>query len=266
MLLIGGRHRRPASVLDGVGVERDVPMGGGSARAAAADLFVPVDLPPGPPVVVLHGAAGRREDLTQFAVALAGRGHLVVNASWRLPSEPARLATGIERLREAVSLARRRVDEPATVVAWSDAAMVAVIAVQEPPREVVDIARLIVLGGYLGWRDDVPAALRISAVQFFGDEDPTCWRSPFADLEQVPSAAIDVVVGDHDVNRSHGAAFADAAHRAGWPVAFHVVDCCDHYELVTPRLDGGVRALLTVSELARQEAGGPPARSTVQSR
>ena len=268
--MIGGRFRRPASVLDGLGVERDVSMGGDAARGARVDVFTPVDLASGPPpgsaVIVLHGAAGRREDLTQFAVALARRGHLVVNASWRLPPDPARLATGIERLRQAVAATRRRVDEPATVVAWSDAAMVAVPAVQGHQCESADIARLIVLGGYFGWRDDVPATLpatvpatlRTTAVQFFGDDDPTRWRSPFADLQRKPSAAIDVVVGEHDVNRSHGAAFADAAREAGWPLTFHVIDRCDHYELVTPRLDGGARALRTVSELARHGAAGTP--------
>lgn len=258
--MIGGRHRHPASVLEEVGVERDVPIGRDGARSPSVDVFTPVELPPGPPVIVLHGAAGRREDLTQFAVALARHGHLVVNASWRLPPDPARLATGTECLRQAVALARQRIDEPAIVVAWSDAAMVAVTAVRGPQCALADIARLIVLGGYFGWRDDVPAALQTTAAEFFDDEDMTRWRSPFAELEREPSAPIDVVVGDLDVNRSHGAAFADAACRAGWPVALHVVDCCDHYDLVTPRLDGGIRALRTVAELARHRAGGSPAR------
>ena len=269
MPVIGRRHRRLASVLEDVRVERDVLISRGDARSPTADVFTPVELPPGPPLIVLHGAAGRREDLTQFSVALAGRGHLVMNASWRLPPHSASLATGIDTLHQAAAHARGRIDAPAIVVAWSDAAMVAVTAVQEIQSEVADIARLIVLGGYFGWRGDVPATLRTTAVEFFDNEDSTCWRSPFTDLARRPSTPVDVVVGDLDINRLHGTSFVHAAHEAGWPVALHVVDGCDHYDLVTPRLDGGARAVQTIAELAGHRAGGSPAprsRRAVRSR
>lgn len=124
-------------------VERDlVYTPAGWPEALAADVWVPGGAGPFPAVLVVHGGgweAGRtRQDMERIAAALAGRGFVAVNVSYRLA--PAyRFPAPVHDLQQAVrwlraNAARWQVD-PSRVGAWGYSAgghLVAMLATLGP--------------------------------------------------------------------------------------------------------------------------------------
>ncbi len=216
------------------------------------DVFEPLTEPIGT-VVTLHGAGGRREDLTQFAAALAASGLRAWNVQWRRPGAPARLADFDRHLAAVMAHLEQADVGPCSIVAWSDAVLPLALAVLDGPEIVQRSARAAVgLGGYYGWRGAVSADLvhdEATAAFFGGGPDAVGrWRSP---LEIVGSGMVEVdhrvplhvVAGDRDFMRPRGVDFHGALRTAGWPTTIRIVEECDHYGLVIPRLTGGAATL-----------------------
>jgi hypothetical protein len=198
-------------------------------REDAEDVHVPADEPQAA-VVLAHAINGHKEDLTQFAHALASHDVRVHNVEW----DARTFASGRRDLTAAVERTR---DHAAAVVlvTWSDAGFVgASVALDGRPDAFVGLA------GYYGWPGDTPPPEVVNGrtIAFFATDpetDPAPWRAanPFCRMStcMTPSR---LVVGEHDPLRP-------AAEATGLPMT--VVAGCGHAELVIPRLPSGRRAI-----------------------
>ena len=231
---------------------------GEAGQRPVGDLFVPRDRD-GPAVVLLHGSCGRREDLTQFAVALAQHGIAVLNASWRGPGTNDRFDVGRRDVERALAFARRRFGRPPTLAAWSDGALLGAVSALAPTAAVNTPAAFIGLAGYYGWAGPgVPAAtVNERTITFLGgapEAAPCAWRAanPYCHLESSGRGPpVVLATGELDPQRGHTVRFYDALVTAGHDASMRVLDDCDHHAIVVPRNPPGRAALRLVVEAAR---------------
>jgi pimeloyl-ACP methyl ester carboxylesterase len=252
------RHR-PERRVGTVTVQRDVPFGD-ACCGGTMDVHTPVgrDAPPG--IVLAHSINGIREDLTQFAFALAERGMRVHNVSWRGRTEP--LATARRNLAGALRTAHDLTTAGVPLVTWSDAGLVgAVMALDLPAHPDEAMAAFIGLGGYYGWPDKEPPSDLVDdrTRSLFGTDpgvDPLPWAAgnPHARTAGPSGVPFTLVVGDRDPLRRDAELFMAALTTTGHRATTVVVPDCGHRDLVIPRLPPGrstVHAVVAAVRAAR---------------
>lgn len=183
-----------------------------------------------PVVVLAHAINGHKEDLTQFAHALAAHDVRVHNVEW----DTRTFSAGEQDLTRAVERARKYATD-VVLVTWSDAGFVgASVTLDGRPDAFVGLA------GYYGWAGDAPPPEVVNdrTIAFFGTDpgtDPAPWQAanPFRHLGSCTTPST-LVVGDRDPLRP-------ITEAVGVPVT--VVADCGHAELVIPRLPSGRRAI-----------------------
>jgi acetyl esterase/lipase len=249
---------------DGVG-DRD---GGVGPMDPTIDVHGPDASGPWPVLVTIHGCCGAKEDLTQFAYAVARQGAVVFNAGWRGARPRGKYAQGADDIARAIHFARNRAADHRgdarriTLVAWSDGALPAAKAALDPPGgSGAGPDAFVGLGGYYGWADAaVPdAAVNDRTVAFLGgspDQVPDRWRdaNPYTHVGRRPEMPVTLVVGDADVQKVDAQRFQAALTAAGHTVDLLVVPAAGHFEIVIPRLPAGrtvVEAVLGVAKNAR---------------
>jgi acetyl esterase/lipase len=246
------RRRTAPSLGDELAIELHVGQHG---EPEVGDLFRPRG-PPRAGLVLLHGSCGRREDLTQFAVALARGGACVLNASWRGPGIGVSLAAGRARVEGALRFASRRFDRPVALVAWSDGTMIGAAAALD--RSDDTLTSFVGLAGYYGWAgahvpDGTVNRRTIEAVGGTPGEVPDRWSSvnPYTYLaSRSPGLPIVLVTGDRDPQRAHSSRFHRALQAAGHRSSLFVVDACDHTDIVVPRHPPGREVVSLVLQAA----------------
>lgn len=249
----------------GVYVRRGVPYGS-SRLDGTMDIHAPTMSSRVPTIVLAHSVNGAKEDLTQFAFALASAGARVCNVDWRGQGIGEWYPSGYRNLAGALKYARQHFDEAAdgvTLAAWSDASIVgAVVALDPQLRSIGGADAFIGLGGYYGWPESEPPLNVISdtTVAFFGvhpDVDQAPWRAgnPHGHLRDSPRVSFTLIVGARDQLLQDAEAFAEALSVNDHRVSIVVVPNCGHTDLVIPRLPSGRFAIRSVMAVIRGKGG-----------
>lgn len=233
-------------------VQRDIAMARdliytppGWPQALSADLYRPEGAGPFPAVIMVHGGgwkARTREDMTRLARAVARRGYVVMNVSYRLAPQwtfPAPL----EDLQQAVLWLRARAREHGVdarrIGAWGYSAgahLAALLAVTGPTdRYFVDGARVqaVVAGGTpvdLRYYKEGPLINGLMGVAY--ERDPERWRnaSPVA-LVSADDPPMFLYHGtlDFTVGVENARAMQAALHAAGVPVELYLYRGLEHF-------------------------------------
>jgi acetyl esterase/lipase len=261
-------------------VSRDVAY----ARGATLDVYAPgvAGPEPRPVLVTLHGCCGSKQDLAQLAGALAARGALVFNASWRNMPEGGHYPLVYQQAACAVSFARARAasygGDPGRValLGWSDGALLASVVANAGDRFAGTCpmrgtpARpdtLIGLAGFFGWppgpagRVD-PRYINPRTIRFFGGtpaRSPGAWAdgNPYTHLGDNPGLRVRLVAAGSDPMLADSRRFVTALRRAGQPASLAVVDGASHQGVLLPRTPQG---LATVQEVLKAAAGSTKPR------
>jgi acetyl esterase/lipase len=190
-------------------------------------------------IVLTHAINGRKEDLTQFAFALAANGLRVCNINWRgqgLLADCRNLAGTVRSVRNA-----RQV----VLVTWADSSLLGAQVALDPINA---LDAFVGLAGYYGWPDveappEVVNRATIALIGAHPTADPASWKviNPYANYSSA-ALPITLVVGDRDPLRRDAESFS--ARLGGVKVV--TVPNCGHAELVIPRLPAGRQAIRAV--------------------
>jgi acetyl esterase/lipase len=255
-------------------VSRDIAH----APGVTLDVYAPAAAGHAPVLVLLHGCCGGKEDLAQLAEALAARGAVVFNASWRSMNDGGRYPLAYQQAACAVSFARARAasygGDPGRValLGWSDGALLAAVVANAGDRFGGACAArgtparpdiLIGVAGFFGWppgpagRVD-PRYVSPRTIRFFGGTParvPEAWAAgnPYTQLGGNPALEVRLVAADGDPLLADSRRFLAALRRAGHPATLVVVAAASHQGLLLPRTSQG---RVTVRE-ALAAATGP---------
>lgn len=242
------------SVLDTVTIEREVSFG--PTTRGEADVFVPLGSEAPPVIVMAHGLCGIRADLTQMAIALAEAGLLVVNATWRNLRTGHRIDDSLADLGDAMRFARRRWRRPVTLVAWSDGALPAAVLALNAPSPDAQPAAFVGLSGHYGWQNPASSDFvdERAEAYFLGGPSADGWSegNPYGHIRPGSIPQITLIAGDGAAHlrnaREFGQALAESGHRA----RLVVIDRCDHFGPIIPRLPPGRTAIRQIVDTARE--------------
>lgn len=217
-----------------------------------AEVFEPAE-PVGAPVVLLIPGGGwvdsDRTGLAPLAAALADRGAVVVNATYRAAGAGGDLASMVGDVRCATRFAARRAAEisgesgPIVAIGHSAGAhLVALSALAGDAFAPSCPDPEVELAGFAGLAGPYDVSLIPEVAQpLFGatlTEDPALWRSgnPLTYASAAPDVAILLVHGSADelVGVEFTEQFADALRAGGHTVVTRIVDGATHLSIFEP--------------------------------
>jgi acetyl esterase/lipase len=251
------------TLVTGCGVDRaatvevidDVPY----TASATLAVYRPVATAAAPVAVLLHGCCGDRADLGQLALALAGEGMVVYNASWTTADAGGGWPVSYREAACAVAFAASSAPDHGgdgshvVLVGWSDGALLASVValggVDPGPEcaatELPAPAVMVGLGGFYGYEaGDDPATE--AGRRFLGAGDEGVPGDPHSLLAaavwRVPSS---LVTGTRDELHEATQAWARALGAHGLPVEILETDGT-HFDVISPRTPAGALAVRSI--------------------